>query len=456
MDGTNLKYDLTRGGIADKLLLVALPIIGAQILMMSYNLADMFILGRVGSGAVASSGIAGMYMWLSEGFLLIGKMGAEIGVSQSLGRRDVEAAKKFSHGALCLALVIGVAYALVCGALAEPLISFFQVREAEVAEGASNYLFIVSFAIPATFIHASISGTFIGSGNSRVPLMLNGLGLALNVVLDIVFIFELGMGIEGAAAATAIAQIVACALSVYALLRKHDRPFERYEFMRLPKRETLARILRWSLPLCVMSVLFTFFTMFMSRFAARFGAWAIAVYRVGSHIESISWLIGEGVSTSVAAFVGQNYGAGRWDRIRGGVRMALVAWCAWGAAATVLIIIAGRTLFAFFLPEPALIEMGVSFLRRLAACEVFGCLEAVSMGTFRGFGRTMPPSVVSVTCNAFRVPMAYFLSSHFGVSGIWLAITISASARGLWVFLWMSLEMRRNLKIEEARTKKLW
>ncbi|MCL2684171.1 MAG: MATE family efflux transporter, partial [Synergistaceae bacterium] len=88
------KYDLTRGGIIDRLLLVALPIIGTQLLMMSYNLVDMFLLGRVGSEAVAASGIAGMYVWMSEGFLLIGKMGAEIGVSQSLGRRDEAGAKK--------------------------------------------------------------------------------------------------------------------------------------------------------------------------------------------------------------------------------------------------------------------------------------------------------------------------------------------------------------------------
>jgi Na+-driven multidrug efflux pump len=88
------KHDLTQGPMLDKLLLVALPIIGTQLLFMSYNLVDMFLPGRVGSGAVASTGLAGMYVWMGEGFLLLGKTGAEIGVSQNLGRRDIDAAKK--------------------------------------------------------------------------------------------------------------------------------------------------------------------------------------------------------------------------------------------------------------------------------------------------------------------------------------------------------------------------
>jgi putative MATE family efflux protein len=438
---TNPKYDLTRGGIADKLLSVALPIISSQLLMMSYNLVDMFMLGRVSSGAVASSGIAGMYMWLSEGFLLIGKMGAEIGVSQSQGRRDWDAAEKFAHGALSLAFVIGLTYAVICGAFADPLIGFFRVREADVARSAGNYLVIVSFAMPAAFVMASISGIFIGSGNARVPFLINAAGLALNIALDAVFIFVLGLGVEGAAAATAIAQVTGCSLSVLALLRRNDRPFERFAFLTRPDPGVISRILRWSLPLCLMSVLFTFFTMFMSRFAARFGAGAIAVYRVGSHIESICWLTGEGVATSMSAFIGQNYGAGRWDRIRRGIRLAITAWCSWGAVVTVVFVVAGRYLFSFFLRDPALVDMGVTFLRILAASEILGCLEAVSFGAFRGLGRTAPPSVVSVTCNAMRVPMAYLMSASLGVTGIWLAVAISASIRGFWAFAWFARDL---------------
>ena len=97
------KFDLTRGPIPRKLLAIALPIVSTQIMQMTYNLTDMFWLGRVGYGAVAASGTAGLYIWLSVGFMLLGRMGAEIGVSQSFGRGDDTAALEYSQNAFFIA-----------------------------------------------------------------------------------------------------------------------------------------------------------------------------------------------------------------------------------------------------------------------------------------------------------------------------------------------------------------
>jgi putative MATE family efflux protein len=438
------KYDLTQGPILDKLLLVALPIIGTQLLLMSYNLVDMFLLGRVGSDAVASTGLAGMYVWMGEGFLILGKMGAEIGVSQNLGRRDAEAARKFSHSAISLALAAGLVYGAVLALFSTRLIGFFHVREISVASEARNYLVIVSFSVPAVFISGAIAGIFTGAGNSRAPFLINACGLALNAILDSIFIFGFGMGVVGAAIATAISQFFACAASVVCLLKKRDRPFERFVFLGKIDLMALRQILKWTVPLCVVSFFFTFFTMFISRLAASFGAGAIAVYRVGSQIESICWLVGEGTATSIAAFVGQNYGAAKWDRIKSGIKMAFVSWCSWGAFITFLMVFAGRGAFGFFLPDPALLDMGQSFLRILAICEVFGCMEAISFGSMRGLGQTIPQFAVSISCNALRIPIAYGMSRVLGVDGVWYGITITASMRGLFAFLWFCRAMKNH------------
>jgi putative MATE family efflux protein len=431
------KYDLTQGKIFDKLILVALPIIGTQLVMMSYNLVDMFLLGRVGSDAVAASGMAGMYMWLSNGVLLIGRMGAEIGVAQNLGRHDEESARKFSRNSMFLAASSGFAFAVVCLAFSSSLIGFFNVREAYVAKSAANYLSIAALGMPMMFVSAAAAGTFNGSGNSRVPFLINSSGLVLNAALDPIFIFSLRLGVEGAAIATVIAQAMGCSMSILALKKKKDRPFEHYAFFMRPEPRYITKILRWSVPIAVESTLFTFFTLVISRFVAAFGAGAIAVYRVGTYIESLCWLTGIGVSTAVTAFVGQNYGAGKLERIGGCCRVSLAASCSWGVFVTALLLIAGRHLFWFFLPDPALIEEGRSFLRIIAVCQIFGCLEAVASGVFRGFGRTLPPSIVSVVSNALRIPIAYALSrGSLGISGIWFGITIGASLRGIWAFVW--------------------
>jgi putative MATE family efflux protein len=444
---TDGKYDLTRGGIFDKLILVALPIIGTQLMMMSYNMVDVFLLGRVGRQAVAASGMAGMYVWLSAGVMLIGRMGAEIGVAQNMGKRDLESARKFALSSMYLGIVLGLAFGTACVIFARPMIAFFRIDDAAIARSAENYLSIVAVGMPAVFAGAAAAGTFNGSGNSRVPFLINSAGLAANVVLDPIFIFTLGMGVEGAAIATVLAQMASASLALAALALKNDRPFERFVFFMRPNARYFADILRWSFPMAVESMLFTFFTIIVSRLVAGFGPGAIAVYKVGTQIESLSWLVGVGISTAVTAFVGQNYGAGAWERIRGGCRISLASSCVWGILVTALLFAAGGPLFWFFLPDPALLGMGRSFLRIMAACQLFGCLEAVSSGVFRGFGRTLPPSSVSIISNALRIPISYALAKgSLGLDGVWLGITISASLRGLWIFVWFISDVTARLR----------
>jgi Na+-driven multidrug efflux pump len=109
-------------------------------------------------------------------------------------------------------------------------------------------------------------------------------------------------------------------------------------------------------------------------------------------------------------------------------------------------VFAGRGAFGFFLPDPKLLDIGQSFLRILAICEVFGCLEAISFGSMRGLGQTIPQFVVGISCNALRVPIAYGLSRVLGVDGIWYGITITASMRGLFAFVWFCRVMKKRGK----------
>ena len=440
--GREGKFDLTSGSILSKLLVVALPTIGTQFIMLSYNLVDMFLLGRVGSEAVAASGSAGMFIWLSNGLMMIGRMGAEIGVAQCFGRGAKGPARRFSQNSLTLAALLGVAYGSICILFSRQLIGFFNIREASVAAQAASYLAIIGIGTPFNFIAAAVAGTFNGSGNARVPFMINSLGLVLNAVLDPIFIFTLGFGVNGAAIATVLAMMTVCALSLLALTRRPDRPFFNYPFFSRPNRGTVLQILRWSMPICVESVMFTLLTMFISRFTAAFGANAIAVYRIGTQIESLSWLIGGGVATGITAFVGQNFGASRWDRIHGCWRISLIGATAWGGFVTALLFFAGGLLFRLFLPDPVIVSMGISYLKILALCQVPMAFEAVSTGNFRGIGNTLPPSIVTSVCNALRVPLAWYLSQQIGIEGIWWGISIGATARGLWLLPWFLKRLR--------------
>jgi Na+-driven multidrug efflux pump len=194
--------------------------------------------------------------------------------------------------------------------------------------------------------------------------------------------------------------------------------------------------------------------MMLTPLVAEYGAGALATVRVGSQIESLTWLIAGGYAAALTAFTGQNFGAGKWTRINKGFRISTVMMTFWGLFVAVLLFFGGRTLYGIFVPnEPAVIAMGVFYLQILAFVQVPACFEGVAAGIFRGMGKTVPPSVASISSNILRVVLAY-LAVHFtdlGLTGIWLAVALSAGLRGIWIFVWYLVHSRGLPKADETR-----
>ena len=440
-------YDLTHGGILRKLLLVAVPIMGTQLMQMTYNLTDMFWLGQgVSSAAVAASGGAGMYLWLSMAFLMVGRMGAEIGVSQSMGRRDVKEARRYAQNAVFLAMTLGILYGAFMFLFSRPLIRLIGIREGELLQDASLYLRIVALGVPLSFVSGAITGTFNGAGNSKRSFWANAVGLAVNMVLDPLFIIGLKWGVLGAAVATVMAQAVVCTLFVLSLKYHKERPFPQFFLFQKPERETLRGIIRWSAPVGLESMLFTLLAMVTTRIAASFGQDAIAIQRVGAQIESLSWLIGGGFGTAITAFVGQNFGAQKWTRIHKSFRISFWVMVVWGMIITGVMFFGGRLLYRVFIQagEMQILDGGAVYLRILSVCQLFCCLEAVGSGMFRGIGKTLPSSVSSIGVNLLRVPTAYFLSrTALGLDGVWWGISLVGALRGMVIFGWYSMYTKK-------------
>ena len=444
---TSNTFDLTQGGILKKLMQVAVPIMGTQLMQMAYNLTDMFWLGRMENSvmAVAASGLAGMFLWLSMALMMIGRIGAEIGTSQNLGRGDADAALGYAQESVRIALILGCFYGLVLVTLAEPLVALLQVKEPGVFASTCDYLRIVGIGIPFTYVSAAITGAFNGAGNSRLSFLANAVGLVVNMVLDPLMILVLGLGVSAAAIATVIAQGMVCVLFVWFAKCHPQRPFMHFRVLGRLCRDRIRQILRWSLPVALESGAFTALAMVVtSMVSAWYGETAVAVQRVGSQIESLSWLIGGGFSSAVTAFIGQNYGARSWKRIRRGYRISLGALLGWEIVVTLLLIFGGRFFFSLFLREPPeILEMGATYLRILAGCQLFMALEGACGGTFRGIGQTLPPSLCSIASNLIRPLLCWLFAQWMGLNGLWLGITVSAALRGILMFIWYTLSERR-------------
>jgi putative MATE family efflux protein len=418
---------------------------------MAFNLTDMFWLGRLGSGSVAAAGTAGLYLWLSMAFIWVGRMGAQIGVSQNMGRGDVETAKKFAQNSFVVSLILGTAYGIAMLLLQRPLIAFFNIDDASVVLQAQQYLAATAFAMPFIFAHQVITGVFIGFGNTKIPFLVNSFGLAFNIALTPILIFTAGWGIIGAGIATVISSILNLALKVWAMKRYKKRPFDDFKALGVSKsrvcKNTVKQIFRWGTPIGVESALFTLLFMIVSRLIAQFGVGAIAAQRVGSQVESLAWMMSGGFASAVTAFMGQNFGAKQYSRMRKAYTISIAVMGSYGIIVSVILFTLAEPLIGIFLQDPAEIAMGATYLRFFALTTTLSCMEEVAGGSFRGRGQTRNPAIVSITCNTLRVLLSYAIvhTTTLGLNGIWLGIIISVSIRSIWMLTWYRIDTSKKL-----------
>ena len=406
-----------------------------SLVQMAYNLTDMAWVGRVGGGAVASVGSAGMYTWLSTGVVMLAKMGGQVKVAQSLGAGKVKKASQYGKGALQLAIVLAVLYGLIMNLFAPGLIGFFSLSDPEIVKDAIGYLRIAGGLILFSFLNQTFTSLFTAVGDSRTPFVANVCGLACNMVLDPLLIFGIGglpeLGAEGAAAATVIAQSVVT-LKLVISARKDKILFDKihiFERTPIPYFQTMMKI---GFPSAVQETLYCGISMILTRFVATWGDTAVAVQRVGGQIESISWMTAEGFGTAMNAFIGQNYGAGKWERMRKGYFTAFRMMIVWGLLTTAVLVFANEPIFRLFITEEAVVPEGMDYLRIIGYGQMFMCLELMTVGAFAGMGKTLVSSCISITLTSARVPLALlFGSTALGLTGVWWALTVSSTLKGI-------------------------
>jgi len=443
------EYDLTNGSILNKLLLIAGPVIATQVFQMAYNLIDMFFVGRISSDAVAATGAAGMFVWLSMAFLIVGSMGSEIGVSQNKGRGDMITAKKFAQNGLFLALVLGIFFSTAIVVFTDSFIGLVGIQEAHVFRDAATYLRIIGLAFPMLFLNSAITGAFNGSGNSRLPFYIKMIGLVINVIASPILIFVLDLGIAGAAIGTAIGYSTTGLMLVFAIKHPKTSPFDHFHFRDVlkPNKKTIKQIVKWSLPVSIESGSVTMLTMLIMNMIASFGSDAVATKQIGVQIESLSWLVGGGYAAAFTAFVGQNYGANKIDRIKKGYKISLIVLGIWGIFVTSLLLFGGRTIFNIFTDNPTIINMGIRYLQIGAFVQIASCLDAVSGGTFRGLGKTIPPFITATTFNILRVFIAFGLSrTSLGLYGVFIGGASGILFRGIAIFIWYLIYSHKKFK----------
>ena len=434
------KIDLTQGGIVEKLVKIAIPIMATSFIQIAYNLIDMMWVGKNGSNSVAAVGTAGFYPWLAMAFVIFSKIGGEVKVAQSMGEKNIKEVKSYIKSSIELNVFLSITYTFILILFNKQLIDIFNLGDTEVITMSRQYLVILAIGMIFYFINPVFTSIFIGLGNSSIPFRINTIGLIANIILDPLLIFGFGpipaLGTNGAGIATITAQIiVSCVFVGYIIKNKIE--YFKVKYFRNIELKYFKILYKLGFPVAIQNALFTLISMAMGVIVASFGPVAVAVQKVGSQIESISWMSAEGFASALSTFTGQNYGAYKFDRINKGSKIGLIGALIWGSITTLVLVFFGEIIFRAFINEQDAIIKGIDYLKILGYSQLFMCIEITITGVLKGLGRTYIPSVTSIVLNLARIPMAILLSKPqiFGINGIWWSISISSIFKGIILLL---------------------
>ena len=358
--------------------------------------------------------------------------------------------KKKAHGfaqaAVQLAAFMGMAYALLSLVFTKQMVGFFQLADAEAHAAAMSYTKIACGLIVFSFMTLTLTGLYTAQGDSKTPFLANLIGLVTNMILDPVLILGPGpfpkLGVTGAAIATVTAQaIVMSIMALAVIIRKKENVLKGIHLLAKIPREYLGGICRIGIPTAVQGMAYCAISMVLTRMVSGYGAEAVATQRVGGQIESISWNTADGFAAALNAFIAQNYGAGKMDRVKKGYRASLWTVGIWGILITLAFVCFPRPIAEIFFHEPKAITTAVGYLIIIGFSEAFMCVELTTVGALSGLGRTKLCSIISITFTSARIPLAIILGGLMGLSGIWWALSATSIVKGIiftCTFFWIT------------------
>lgn len=387
-----LKGSLTEGVIWKQILKYFFPILLGTFFQQLYNTVDAYVVGNFeGTAALAAvGGTTGVLISLLVNFFVGLSSGATVVLSQCYGRGDLEGAEKATHTAIMLSIVGGAVLMIPGIFLARWALNAMGATE-EVIGNAVSYIRIYFIGIIGNLLYNMGSGILRAIGDSKRPMIFLIVCCLVNIVLDLLFVAVFRMGVTGAAIATILSQAISAVLVLIALMRAKGECY-RLQVNRLRMdRVLLPEILRIGLPIGLQSTMYNIANIIIQSNINSFGTNAMAANTAYGRVDSIFWMIISAYGVTLVTFVGQNYGARKYARIRQGFKTCFLL-----SAASTLIIIGAmillrRPLLGLFTDSEEVLKIG--FTMMLWETPFYICYVPIEMlsGTMRGMGNSLSP-----------------------------------------------------------------
>lgn len=385
---------ITEGVIWKQLLIFFFPILIGTFFQQLYNTVDTVIVGQyVGKEALAAVGTTGTLINLLVGFFVGLASGATVIISQFYGRGDRENVSKAVHTSMALAIAGGLVMMVLGITTARPCLELMGVPE-DVMDGALTYIIVYYCGIIANMIYNVGTGILRAIGDSKMPLYVLIACCLANIILDLLFVVAFHWDVFGVALATILSQLISAVLIMVRLMKTRDSYRVELKKIRFHGK-MLKDVIRIGLPSGLQSVMYSFSNLLVQSAINSFGTDAIASWAAIAKIDGFIWMVMSAFGISITTFVGQNFGAAKYDRVKKGTRICLLMALGTTIALSIILFTFKAPLLRFFTNDEAVVEIGQQFFRVLAPSYfVFVFIEIFS-GAIRGAGEATQPMLIT-------------------------------------------------------------
>lgn len=402
--GTQSVNQITEGVIWKQLLLFFFPIVFGTFFQQLYNTIDTIIVGHfVGKAALASvGGSSTQIVNLIVGFFTGLSSGAAVVIAQFFGAKDERSVRQSLHTAYAFSIVGSIVIGVLGFILAPNMLAWMHTP-AELMADSTIYLRIYFAGILFVFIYNMGAGVLRATGDSKTPLYYLILCCFLNIVLDVLFVVVFHMGVMGVALATFLSQAVSAVL-VTSKLRKSEGILKLILNDIRFHGPVMKSQLRIGLPAGFQSVMYSISNVIIQAALNSFGTDTSAAWSVYGKLDGIFWMMSSAIGIAITTFVGQNFGAGKTDRVKKSVRVCLGIDFVFSGILIILLMAARIPLFRLFTSDPNVIRIGSEMLALITPCYIFFVFIEVLSGALRGISDVLIPLIITMggTC-LFRI-----------------------------------------------------
>ncbi len=442
---------ILNGNMFKAILSLAIPVVINSFLQTMYNLTDTYWLGQIGKEELASINLVTPVQNIILNFGTGITVAGAVLIAQYIGAKKEEEAKSMASQIYACAMIFAFVCAGVCFVITPGIVGWLGA-EGNIFTYSRQYLQIVILDMPFLFTINIFAAINQAQGDTVKPMLLNLLGIMINMVLDPLFMVVFKWGVVGAALATLLSKVPAAAIALWALTRKSKGVYISYKNFRF-KKDMIKDILRIGLPTAIGGSTMQLGFLLMSRNVYAYGTEAMAAYGIGNKVNGLITLPSNGIGSATATIVGQNMGAKQVDRAKKGYilsRSICVAFLFVGG----MILSTDKistSIVSIFSDDASVVAMAADFLSIMAACCWTNGIYNTTTGLFQGTGHTEINMAVDATrLWVFRFLTLYICENvfHMGVRSVWFSVVVSNAISSLILYILYRTNIWKKSKIK--------